>query len=484
MQSRTSLRSYEDLTGAEGRQVFYRAPRYKAREVFHRAVPDAVIKDRLLKLNDFSLSGISIVAPSQERPVAELGEQVPLTLRFGDIILHRSQGRIRRIEPAPFETLLGVELVDGVLDVPGVIAGYRRALMTRELKALRGDPLEAVAREYRLHCADTLHFLLKLRAITEDFSAPDNGLEARDAELLTLADETILPEWRRLWHRGNELVLPLMGQAEQLQAAKRYTELVLTPAFEEGPIWWQSYRKPRGYPGDFELMSQVYEWQLRGETPYQKYLHRIGLDVAECIATRMTMIKQAIAETVLDKAGGGPARILSLGCGPAQEVVNYLKLRNLPRAVAFTLIDQDGEALAQAYDDIFPELRRHGTNSVVNCLETSFAQLLRDDESMGPLPPQDLIYSVGLVDYLQLSRARRLAESLFKRLAPGGRLIIGNMRDVATGNQWPMEFICDWPVHYRSADDMRSMVEGLPVAETEITVDPTGRVLMATVRRP
>jgi hypothetical protein len=84
-----------------------------------------------------------------------------------------------------------------------------------------------------------------------------------------------------------------------------------------GAVWERSYRKPLGYPGDFAMMNYVYEWQPRGETIYERLVHRIGLDVAECIGTRMVMVQEAIAETIAARPGAVPERILSLGCGPA-----------------------------------------------------------------------------------------------------------------------------------------------------------------------
>ncbi len=63
----------------------------------------------------------------------------------------------------------------------------------------------------------------------------------------------------------------------------------------------------------------------------------------------------------------------------------------------------------------------------MNCLHTSFGQLLKTGELFGKLAPQDLIYTVGLIDYLAARRAKALVSSLYQHLAPGGTLIVGNM---------------------------------------------------------
>jgi extracellular factor (EF) 3-hydroxypalmitic acid methyl ester biosynthesis protein len=100
------------------------------------------------------------------------------------------------------------------------------------------------------------------------------------------------------------------------------------------------------------------------------------------------------------------------------------------------------------------------------------------------LPPQDLIYSVGLLDYLADRRAQSLARSLYETLAPGGLLIIGNMNDTPLSNLWPMEFITDWTLYYRNEAQMLGWVEGMDPAMAWTELESTERVRLLFVRRP
>ena len=117
-----------------------------------------------------------------------------------------------------------------------------------------------------------------------------------------------------------------------------------------------------------------------------------------------------------------------------------------------TLIDQDHDALSHAYEQTLPEVMRLRGRASVNCLHTSFLQLMKADSVFSKL--QDLIYTVGLVDYLSQRRGKALASALYASLAPGGTLIIGNMFETPKGNLWPMEFVCDWNIVYRSEAEM------------------------------
>ena len=479
---------YEDLSGAEGPGVRYRPERFQARALYGQFPPEVEIGGIAHKILDLSMSGLAVAVRRDQLDIGEPGTELELRLLDQDEELFRGRARVCRVEPTPFHTKVALHLIAGYLDVPKTVAQHRKLLVQHTVGAGPGvDP------RYREHCADVLHLLRRHRAaLGEVERSPVSDYidrEKLDAELLPLCEERLLPEWREIWHAGNALAAPLMTDPAKLRAAKRYTELVLTPEFMPGPLWRRGYEKPLGYPGDFEMMNSVYAWDREGECAYGKLMHRIGLDVAECISTRMVLMEQAIAEAVGAKSGAGesgddPVRITSLGCGPAQEVMNYLRIKSRPRRVEFTLIDQDELALSCAYARTYPEVVRLGDEASVNCLHISFSQVMRAGPLFQKLPLQDLIYSVGLVDYLSARRARALVTDLYDQLAPGGLLIVGNMRDMPHGNLWPLEFIIDWSLIYRDAKEMRDMAGGVDPAGLDLRTDPTGRIYLLRIRKP
>ena len=103
----------------------------------------------------------------------------------------------------------------------------------------------------------------------------------------------------------------------------------------------------------------------------------------------------------------------------------------------------------------------------MQALNVSFTDVLRGGAWLDDIGPQDLIYSVGLIDYLIDRRARALATRLYERLAPGGLLIIGNMNETELSNLWPMEFITDWHLFYRTEADMMAWTEGMAGARVD-----------------
>lgn len=485
------MRTYEELSGASGRRAFYRAERFAARDVFPRYVPRVLIGGTTFNLENLSMSGLAASASRAGSPaLLERGQDIGVVLQGEGGPLFSGSATLHRVDTRANDMLVALSFKGASLDIPALVNRHNETLVQRELNGGLSHALELVPTEYRRFCADVLHLLRAYRNTLGRFENMSQGEaegagHARTDTIYHAAEERLLREWHTLWLEGNALVRPLLDKPEALAAVKAFTEQVLTPEFMGGAIWNRSYSKPLGYPGDFQMMNYVYQWQSRGNNVYERLLHRVGLDVAECIATRMVMVQHEIASVVAGGAGSGvPARVLSLGCGPAQEVLNYLEIKSLPRDIDVTLVDQDHDALDYAYQRVFPQTIRHGGASRLNCLQVSFIELMKAGEIFETLPAQDLIYTVGLVDYLSIRRIQRLVASLYRKLAPGGRLVVGNMADVPGSNFWPMECLCDWSLHYRTEAQMLEMAATLPSgAHAEIRPDPTGRVFMLYITK-
>jgi extracellular factor (EF) 3-hydroxypalmitic acid methyl ester biosynthesis protein len=474
------MKNYEELAGANGRRIFYRAERYRARDLFKRAIPELSLDRVLCRLHDVSMNGLGAYAPRGSNDLHGVGERLPVRLGIRGATLHEGTGEISRLEPTPFGTKVGVRLLDRCLDISQLLAKYDEAFIRAGIEEF-AESAASVAPEYRQICADALHLLRTYRNALDRFQKTCPAT-AETEEMMAECETRVLAQWRPLWYRANEIVTPILNDAAALRAAKRITESLVTPECLGAPFVRRAYEKPLGYPGDFQALEMIYAWGREGASLADQLVHRIGITTAECVTTRMLMMRQMIAEAVMQRAPA-PVRITSLGCGAAREVRDYLQLRHLPAPVEFTLIDQDHAALSSVYERTYADVRRLQGQARVSCLHASFSQFLKAGEFFRTLPRQDIIYSIGLVDYLSAQRAKLLAASLYSRLAPGGMLIIGNLSDSPRNTRWPMEFICDWSVNYRSEGEMIEMAAGMPDAVVTTSFDPTGCVCFLTLRK-
>ncbi|MCA9704936.1 MAG: class I SAM-dependent methyltransferase [Myxococcales bacterium] len=103
----------------------------------------------------------------------------------------------------------------------------------------------------------------------------------------------------------------------------------------------------------------------------------------------------------------------------------------------------------------------------------------RDDEG-----PYDLIYGAGVLGGLDDDDACALVRELHGRLAPGGRLVLGNPQ-AEPASSWLLDYVLDWRLHYRGVQQLGGLVEelGLPARTWQVGSDPTGRTALLDLVR-
>lgn len=477
--------AYEELKGSNGKEVRFRAPRYDARKLFSRSPPRVRLRTSTYQLKNISLGGVAILCKQTTPDLPEVGEIVPITIQQAGFSIFESKARVCRRDDTVFGSSLAFNFVNNFIEFEKLLSRNAQAQISGRADD-NASSNHLVPKEYRLFCADVLSVLRSYRAAIEDNAelakVASCGFDFNDC--YDACEAKLLQQWRPLWRTGNDLIRSIENDRDALQATKHFSELVLTPEFRLGSIWDRSYAKPLGYPGDYEIMNSVYSGERRGNDTYSMLLHRLGLEVAECIKTRMELVRAQIATTVADKSTERSARILSLGSGPAREIELFLSnSRSFGGRADFTLIDQEPAALQYAFEKTHPYVLHSDGRTKLQCLHMSFTEILRGVNALENLPPQDLIYSLGLIDYLTDRRAAALMRRLYETLAPGGLLIIGNMNETPLSNLWPMECIADWTLHYRNQKEMLLWAEAISPAAAWTETDVTERVRLLFVRK-
>ena len=278
---------YEELRGSSGRRAFFRPQRYDAAELFTTPQPRVLIENKEWRISDISLSGIAVTSKENKENGVVVGESLSLSIEQFGIPIFTGRATIKRIEPSGFGSKVALNFDDTFVDIPALRKKDAQARMRGHFAALQPTSLDAVPAEYRVLCSDILSTFRSYRTFLEQRSDLLDASKADSNGAFELCLEQIMPQWRELWLRGNEATAAILDDPERLGAMKRLTELVLTPEFRHGPIWERSYTKPLGYPGDFQVMHYIYDWKREGDSTYGQIVHRLGLDVTECISTRM-----------------------------------------------------------------------------------------------------------------------------------------------------------------------------------------------------
>jgi extracellular factor (EF) 3-hydroxypalmitic acid methyl ester biosynthesis protein len=250
------LLAYEELQGSTGREAWFRAPRYDARQLFPHLPPRVRVGSSLHRLQDISLGGLAILCSPANDDIPDVGEIVSFAIQQSDHTIFEGKGLVCRRENTVLGSKLAFSLVNGFIEFDRLLSRNTQAQIAAQSTLTRNiDRL--VSKDYRIFCADVLKVLGSYRELLHEHTTRAGHLKrALDVESTYEACEAaLLPHWRSLWRTGNDLVRDIVLDQDALDATKSFTEVVLTPEMCSGAIWNRSYSKPLGYPGDYEVMN-------------------------------------------------------------------------------------------------------------------------------------------------------------------------------------------------------------------------------------
>jgi extracellular factor (EF) 3-hydroxypalmitic acid methyl ester biosynthesis protein len=226
----------------------------------------------------------------------------------------------------------------------------------------------------------------------------------------------------------------------------------------------RTFTKPRGYAGDYLTIELMYQDTPTGDGRLGRFVDRWTLDQAATIAVknRRELIATAVRESLRNWTNPEPMPATSLASGPAREAFDVLAGGD--DKVHFTCVDIDHEALAYVANQAQEKSVRHkftlAKENVVR-LSRGKAQLT--------LPQQQLIYSIGLIDYLADECVVDLLNWGFDNLLPGGTIIVGNF-DPKNPDKEFMDHVLEWVLIHRTPDQMREIFSRSKFGNTPIKV--------------
>jgi hypothetical protein len=483
------VRSYEDLDGPEGRQVFFRPQRYRASDLAPLIgsvlvrTDDARLRFRLV---DISQSGVAFeCAPTV--PFSS-GDVLPeLTVQLDDHIAYKGVARVGSLREQDGETIAGVSFEEQLIDVDEL-------LQLRTIKSWTGRDGRGLSaqRPWAVPgCVEFKSMVADLALYLEDAQRQMGDLESELAWHVVQGEGGGAARHALVDRVRREFASEIVRQSEAIDAVLRtvpgshrkgLNEFSLRQVdrfFMQSPWMLRARTKPFGYPGDYEVMRFFYERNFEGATLFAKAVgySTIQTKAAQAVRFRKDFVKRQLRELVEARAGSTrPVTVLSVASGPAQELHDLLtELDELPCPMEIVLFDQDKGALSYAFRRLKPLADEKFPGRVhVLYLHESIKRLLKDATMFKPFGRFDFIFSCGLFDYLQATTAVVLTRNLFARLADGGALYVGNMQP-ANPSRWIMEHHLDWNLQYRTRSELLEVgSRAVPDAAIRILEEETG----------
>lgn len=259
---------------------------------------------------------------------------------------------------------------------------------------------------------------------------------------------------------------------------------VCKPFVQQAPFVRRTNQKPRGYQGDSEMMRMIYANDWQGPTLLGKLMHKyfISVPAAEAVRNRRALIAEDMRASA-ERSPTKPIEVLSVACGPAQEVADIFRTHDDFSSFKVTLLDQDPEALSEAEQNIQRAESRSRGKANVQYEKQSIGALLRPGATRERLGTFDFIYSMGLYDYLDEATATKLTSALFDMLKPGGTLLLGNYSSRCS-DAVMMEYWLDWPLVYRNEEEFARLLSPSRSQDVTVGFESAGVQMFLRARKP
>lgn len=220
---------------------------------------------------------------------------------------------------------------------------------------------------------------------------------------------------------------------------------------------------PRGYPGDFEIIERAYDHQ-----PLSTGLGRLfdqyflAATLAQAIRYRRALMREILA---VQMRARHRARILNIGCGPCREIIELAPVIR-DTSARIVCVDQDQEALTYAAGRLAAcDLQDHVELRRYNALRMIDAH--RNILAFGHC---DVIYTIGLFDYLADDTLARLFAALHLTLSPGGELV-AVFKDSERYDTFDYHWLVNWNgFHQRTRHDSWRVLELAGIPHDAVTV--------------
>jgi extracellular factor (EF) 3-hydroxypalmitic acid methyl ester biosynthesis protein len=233
----------------------------------------------------------------------------------------------------------------------------------------------------------------------------------------------------------------------------------------EDPYLAHCFTRPRGYPGDAGLIDMIYDRQLP-ETANDRAARMFAQTTASmpCEAVRL---RREYARTLVGEAHRRGQRVCVLACGHFREGDDLIG----QDMSAITLVDQDPLSLEV--------VRRHHASQGARLEEANVFAFLR--RAALAREQYDLVYTLGLTDYLDYRAMVLLHRLLHRVTAPGGRAVIANFRPDLSCTAW-MEAVMDWTLIYREECELAELGRAAGFVP-RTWIDPTGHIAWAELHK-
>lgn len=235
---------------------------------------------------------------------------------------------------------------------------------------------------------------------------------------------------------------------------------------------------PQGYQGDYKTLETIYR-NSPSSDGLGYYLDLLALDtpLAHAVRNRIKRLEDILREEIKKRFA---PRVLNVACGSCRELIgisNEIK-DNEARIIC---IDNDNDALNFAE----ARLRSIGIDNHMDFRRYNALRMFDDETNLMEFDRQDIIYSVGLFDYLPDEFLIKLLSALYNLLDTTG-VLIAAFKDANRYRSQEYHWILNWDSFLqRNERDFRNIfyLAGIPEKSIKEEREESGLIIFYRISK-
>ncbi len=414
---------------------------------------------------DYNVRSARLLVEGSFRPA--LGETVRITIGSGNRRLYDGAAAVIRSDEDSSEIV--VEFLDNLLELRSVSL-TEKAMFANEIieeKRKELDSFAPICPQYKVLVSDWRMYLEMVERVLDREEAKEFLVTAEDERLYL---EEIAPSF---FVRMREFITELNGVAPSIEPRDLglYKQLLrsrLERFIRRSPLACSIMDKLHGYLGDFETVKHFFSDPYIGSSLFGKVMNRfiMSLEPVTAHVNRIAYLYTEILNRYRESENG--IRVLSLGAGPAEEILRLLDNHELDKPIHISLIDMDAHALADFYERAQFRKRPNVDIDLVNFNVISI--LVGKTTNLEP-HSYDITYCAGMFDYFKDRFCRKFIEFLIDLTAEGGNFYYTNVHSRNFARYF-MDFGGGWEIYHR--DEEQTLRLAPSDQPCEVTTDETG----------
>lgn len=247
----------------------------------------------------------------------------------------------------------------------------------------------------------------------------------------------------------------------EIEAHRMFAQRDLLPLMMRAPFFYRSYVKPLGYAGDYLMVKMMVEGKREGPTTYSRLVNDfyLEIDLVKGHRNRLLILEEKLTQLARRAADENRTlSVLNIGCGPAIEIVRFIKNCADSERCRFRLVDFNAETLQYTTTAIEDAKREVGRSLDIVFEQKSVNDLLKASSSVRRSPNRqyDLVYCAGLFDYFSDKVCARLLELFCDWTKIGGLVVATNVHP-NNPTRLIMEHVVEWHLVHRTAEDFAKL---------------------------